>query len=94
MCGLGFEYHDVNSLVGRVKGLLQRMDEGQAGTNKTKQVVEITQHTMDALPVCGRHTFCSADSPVPPPTPLLSVVCRLFVFLFVNAGYHASTCET
>lgn len=32
-------------------------------------------------------------APCPPLTPPLSVVCRLFVFLLVNAGYHASTCE-
>lgn len=34
--------------------------------NKTKQVVEITKHTMGALPLCSLHTFCTADSPVPP----------------------------
>lgn len=53
---------------GGANGLLQRMDEGQASQIKQKQAVEIAQHTMDALPLYGLHTLCTADSPPATPT--------------------------
>lgn len=72
---------------GGANGPLQRMDEGQASQIKQKQAVEIAQHTMDALPLYGLRTLCTADSPPPhpQPAPRLSVVWQPFVFPLVQS---------
>lgn len=63
---------------------------GPGCTNKTKQAVEITQHTMDPPPRSVASTHF-AQLTVPPPHslhPKLSVVCQPFVFLFVQSFFH------